>query len=120
MRPCARPELFLKAAWHVCISDTQHQEVQSAVSRPIEAWNFDRPLAIHESMIPSRKDVDWSGVKRWTFSTSDELHRISLEAVGSGGRYDLEALKQIAQEQRAALRGYYQDAPDSAVKEVFS
>lgn len=113
-------ELFLKAAWHVCISDSQHAEVQSAVSRPIEAWAFGRPLAIHRTMVESRKDVDWTVVKRWIFDTAEELHRISLEAVGDGGRYDLKALEQISQEQRTALAGYYQQEPNPALKAIFA
>lgn len=113
-------ELFLKAAWHVCISDSQHEEVQSAVSRPIEAWAFGRPLAIHKTMLASRKDVDWTGVSKWTFQTADELHRISLEAVGSKGAYDLSALSQIAAEQRKILAPYYQDKPNPDLMRVFS
>lgn len=112
-------ELFTKAAWHLCISDKEHAWVRSSVSRPIEAWQFNRPCAFHTSFIESRRELDLTGLKDWTFETNIELYDI-VHRHCEGGVYDLEKLAEIARYQSAILSPmYYQDKPNPEIRDYF-
>jgi hypothetical protein len=115
-------ELYPHAAYHLCVSDKEHGLVQSAVSRPIEAWAYNRPCAFHTSMLKSRPDLHWDPVKPWTFETAAELWDIVHRGWDDEKKqYDLAFLAEEARLQRESIgASYYQWEPNPALKEFFA
>lgn len=101
-------ELFEAAAWHVCISDKDHQAIWSSVSRPMEAWAANRPCAFHTSFVEScRKYVKWDLLKDFVFDNQVELHNLSKRRQNADGKYDLEGLAEDAALQKQVMTGTY-------------